>query len=180
MLKSLRYAGPLLAFAVLIGFLFVGLYRDPRLVPSPLVGKPAPAFDLPTLSNASVRIDNQGLLGRPVLINVWASWCVACREEHPVLLQLARAGRLRIIGMDYKDKPEDAEAWLQHFGNPYEQVMTDRDGRVGINWGVYGVPESFLLSPQGTVLFKHVGPLTWDVLNTSILPRATATAGATP
>jgi cytochrome c biogenesis protein CcmG, thiol:disulfide interchange protein DsbE len=155
----LRHTLPLAAFALLLLLLYLGLGRDPKLLPSPLVGKPAPAIDLPALHDPGLRITTQTLRGEPTVVNVWASWCVACRQEHEVLLDLAASQRVRIIGLDYKDAPEDAQGWLDRLGNPYRLVAVDADGRAGIDWGVYGVPETFFLDAEGVVRHKHVGPL---------------------
>lgn len=171
-MRLLRYLIPLAIFIGLVALLAVGLRRDPRLVPSPFVGKPAPTLDLPTLNDPAQRITNQMLAGRPTLINIWASWCVACREEHPLLLELSNQQALPIIGFNYKDDREDARQWLQRFGDPYSDVAVDEDGRAGIEWGVYGVPETFLLDAKGTVVYKHVGPLTPAIIEQKILPLA--------
>jgi cytochrome c biogenesis protein CcmG/thiol:disulfide interchange protein DsbE len=169
-MKGLRFVIPLAVFAVLVGFLAVGLKLDPRAVPSPLINKPAPAFTLPRLDDASKTVSREQLLGRAFVLNVWASWCVACREEHPVLVELARKNVVPIVGLNYKDKPEEGRAWLKQFGDPYMLSVMDRDGRVGIDFGVYGVPETFVIDKQGVIRFKHVGPVTADIVRTRILP----------
>jgi cytochrome c biogenesis protein CcmG/thiol:disulfide interchange protein DsbE len=171
----LRFIAPLLIFIALVVFLALSLSKDPRLVPSPYIGKRAPRLDLPTLSEPATRLTNEDLLGKTTLVNIWASWCTACREEHGVLLELSRKRLLPIIGFDYKDRREDALRWLEKLGNPYTEVVVDADGRAGIEWGVYGVPETFLIDPKGTVLYKHVGPLSWSVIERTILPLIAGT-----
>ena len=140
----------------------------------PLVGKPAPAFDLPILQQPDKRFVPGDMRGKVWLLNVWASWCVSCREEHPVLLDLAKRGVMPILGLNYKDKGDDAIAWLKQFGNPYELSAVDTDGRIGIDYGVYGVPETYLIDAQGVIRFKQIGPVTQTVLEQKILPLAAA------
>lgn len=165
-----RFVIPLALFAILLVFLFVGLGLNPREVPSPLVGKTAPAFALQQLHAPDKPFSHKDMAGKVWLLNVWASWCVACREEHPVLVELARAKVVPIVGLNYKDKPEEGRAWLRQFGDPYVLSVMDRDGRVGIDFGVYGVPETFVIDQKGVIRFKQIGPLTPDVLNRKILP----------
>jgi len=165
-----RFLLPLGVFAVLVGFLYVGLGLNPREVPSPLVGKAAPAFSLPDLAQPERRMTPEDLRGKVWLLNVWASWCVACRDEHPVLVELAKKKTVPIVGLNYKDKPEEGRAWLKQFGDPYTLSVMDRDGRVGIDYGVYGVPETFLIDKQGVIRFKQIGPVTPEVLERKILP----------
>jgi cytochrome c biogenesis protein CcmG/thiol:disulfide interchange protein DsbE len=165
-----RYAIPLLAFAVLVGFLFVGLRLKPQEVPSPLIGKPAPAFTLEQLHAPEQRFSGADMKGKVWLLNVWASWCVSCREEHPVLLALARQNDVPIVGLNYKDKREDALKWLAQFGNPYRLSIVDGDGRTGIDFGVYGVPETFLIDRGGLIRYKQIGPLTQEKWQQTILP----------
>lgn len=148
---------PLIIFAALVALLAIGLTLNPRLVPSPLIGKPAPEFDLPLLSGEG-RFTNKDLIGHVTLVNVWASWCFACRQEHETVKYLSRNG-VRIIGLNYKDKPEDAKNWLATLGNPYKEVASDQTGRVAIDWGVYGAPETFLIDKQGIIRHKVIGPL---------------------
>jgi cytochrome c biogenesis protein CcmG, thiol:disulfide interchange protein DsbE len=169
-MKSVRWAIPLVIFFVLLAFLWVGLGRDPREVPSPLIGKPAPAFALARLHEAGARLSNEDLKGKVWLLNVWASWCVSCRAEHPLLMQLAASKIVPIYGLDYKDKPDAGRAWLAQNGNPYTASAVDLDGRVGIDYGVYGVPETFLVDKQGVVRYKQIGPLTPEALREKILP----------
>jgi cytochrome c biogenesis protein CcmG, thiol:disulfide interchange protein DsbE len=165
-----RFLLPLLIFAVLVGFLAVGLTLKPREVPSPLVGKPAPAFSLPLLHEPAKSLSLADLRGKVWLLNVWASWCVACRHEHPLLVDLARSGAVPLYGLNYKDPRADALQWLQRFGNPYRQSMSDTAGLVGIDFGVYGVPETFVIDKGGVIRFKHIGPVTPEVLRDKILP----------
>jgi cytochrome c biogenesis protein CcmG/thiol:disulfide interchange protein DsbE len=146
---------PLIIFVMLVVVLGIGLTLNPRLVPSPLIGKPVPDFSLPLLDGSGV-LTQDTFKGKITLLNVWASWCYVCRQEHPAIKWLSGQG-VRIIGFDYKDKPADAKAWLKQLGNPYSEVITDLDGRVGINWGVYGAPETFVVDQNGIIREKHVG-----------------------
>ena len=165
---------PLAIFILLVGFLAVGLKLDPREVPSPLVGKPAPAFELPILQQPDKRFVPGDMRGKVWLLNVWASWCVSCREEHPMLLALAKRGVMPILGLNYKDKRDEATAWLKQFGNPYELSVVDADGRIGIDYGVYGVPETYLIDAEGVIRYKQIGPITAAILEQKILPLAAA------
>lgn len=170
MTKRWKYLAPLALFLILLGFLVVGLNLNPREVPSPLIGKPAPVFDLPRLDDPTQRISKQDLAGKVWILNVWASWCVACREEHPVLVEFARRRLVPIYGLNYKDERGNAMQWLSRLGNPYDVSLSDTDGRVGINFGVYGVPETFIIDKQGVVRFKQIGPVTPEVLRDRIEP----------
>ena len=161
---------PAVIFAALVAFLAVGLTRDPREVPSPLIGKSAPAFSLATLEAPEKILTLGDMAGKPWVLNVFASWCAPCREEHPLLVDLAKKTPTPIYGLNYKDKAADAERWLGQFGNPYKAVLVDRDGRAGIDYGVYGVPETFVIDRNGTVRYKKVGPLTQEVISGKILP----------
>jgi cytochrome c biogenesis protein CcmG/thiol:disulfide interchange protein DsbE len=165
-----RFLIPLGIFIVLVGFLAVGLKLDPREVPSPLIGKPAPDFKLALLSDPARQLSPADLRGKVWLFNVWASWCGSCRQEHELLLDLSRQGVVAIYGMDYKDQPGDAQAVLNRFGNPYVETVVDLDGRAGINYGVYGVPETYLIDRNGIIRHKHTGPLTREILIKKILP----------
>jgi cytochrome c biogenesis protein CcmG/thiol:disulfide interchange protein DsbE len=167
-----RFLWPLGIFILLVGFLAVGLKLDPREVPSPLVGKPAPTFDLPILHQPDKRFVPADMRGKVWLLNVWASWCVSCREEHPVLLDLAKRGVMPILGLNYKDRRDDAHAWLKQFGDPYDLSAVDADGRIGIDYGVYGVPETYLIDADGVIRYKQIGPITPAVLEQKILPLA--------
>lgn len=169
-MKSLRLLLPLALFLILVVFLGVGLSRDPREVPSPLVGAPAPAFSLVQLHDPAKRWGTSDMHGQVWLLNVWASWCVACRVEHPLLVQLAQAKIVPVVGLNYKDKNDDGKAWLAQYGNPYRVSVVDSDGRVGIDWGVYGVPETFVVDKSGVVRYKQIGPLTVEALEKKILP----------
>jgi cytochrome c biogenesis protein CcmG/thiol:disulfide interchange protein DsbE len=165
---------PLLVFVALAVLLFAGIQlnrgRDPNALPSPLIGKPAPEFALPDFRDPSKTISKQDLLGTPYLLNVWASWCPACRIEHPVIEDAARRGLIKVVGFNYKDEPDDAQRWLQQFGDPYAIILADRDGRAGIEWGVYGAPETFLVDATGIIRFKHVGPVTPEIIEQVMLP----------
>ena len=150
---------PLVLFVGLVVFLLVGLRRDPHEVPSPLIDRPAPAFQLPQLNEPTKTFSAQEMKGRVWLLNVWASWCVSCRDEHPVLIEIARTGAVPIYGLNWKDKPADARSWLDEFGNPYVLSASDLDGRVAIDYGVYGAPEAYLIDKQGVIRYKQIGPL---------------------
>jgi cytochrome c biogenesis protein CcmG/thiol:disulfide interchange protein DsbE len=165
-----KFLIPLLLFVILVGFLAIGLNRDPHEVPSPLIGKVAPAFELPQLADPKKTFSPESMKGQPWILNVWASWCVACREEHPVLVEMGKLQLAPIIGLDYKDKREDAMAMLASQGNPYALSAFDASGRVGIDYGVYGVPETYVIDKAGVIRFKHIGPITMDLLNKKIIP----------
>lgn len=166
----LRLLLPLTVFALIGGLLFMGLGRDPDIVPSPLIGKPAPEFTLPTLDDPDARVSRSDLLGQPYLLNVWGSWCYACRLEHDVISQLAESGRVPVYGLNYKDQREDARRWLDQFGNPYRMSLYDPEGRVSMDFGVYGAPETYIIDAGGTIRYKHIGPLTEAIVNDEILP----------
>ena len=169
-MKSLRFIVPLAVFLVLVGFLAAGLKLDPRKVPSPLIGKPAPAFKLPRLDDPAQLVTRDAMVGKVWVLNVWASWCGPCRDEHPHVVAFARTKLAPLVGLNYKDARSDALAWLKELGDPYDLSLSDLDGRVGIDFGVYGVPETFVIDKGGVIRFKHVGPLTLEVLNTQLLP----------
>ena len=169
-MRSLKFLIPLALFLVLVAFLARGLKLDPREVPSPLIGKPAPAFTLAKLDAADQTIKRDELLGKVWLLNVWASWCAPCREEHPLLVEFARRKLVPVYGLNYKDTRANGQGFLRQMGNPYEASLFDADGRVGIDFGVYGVPETFVIDAQGIVRLKHVGPLTPEVIRTRIEP----------
>lgn len=168
-----KFLIPLLLFIALVVFLAIGLNRDPHEVPSPLINKPAPAFEVPQLAEPNKTFSPASMKGQVWILNVWASWCVACREEHPVLVELAKSQIAPVIGLDYKDKREDAMAMLAKQGNPYMLSAFDGNGRVGIDYGVYGVPETYIIDKAGVIRFKHIGPLTMDLLNQKIYPIVT-------
>jgi cytochrome c biogenesis protein CcmG/thiol:disulfide interchange protein DsbE len=161
---------PLGLFIVLVVFLAIGLTRDPHEIPSPFIGKPAPAFSAPRLHEPGQQFSAKDMLGQVWLLNTWASWCVACRQEHPILMAFAKTKTLPIIGLDYKDQEADGKKWLASFGNPYDLSVTDKDGRIGIDYGVYGVPESFLIDKAGVIRYKQIGPVTEEALRDKILP----------
>ena len=166
----MRFLIPLGVFAVMVLFLGIGLTLNPREVPSPLIGKPAPTFQLSRVADAGQTLSPEDFKGQVALVNVWASWCVSCRQEHPVLLQLARQNVVPIYGLNYKDQREAAQGWLNQHGNPYVASAFDADGRVGINWGVYGVPETFVIDKAGLIRHKHTGPVTPESLEQELLP----------
>jgi cytochrome c biogenesis protein CcmG/thiol:disulfide interchange protein DsbE len=169
-MRALRFAIPLALFALLVFFLWRGLSLDPREVPSPLIGKPAPRFALTRLDDAGRTIRRDDLLGKVWVLNVWASWCAACRDEHPALLRFAKTKQVPVIGLNYKDQRPAGLAWLAQFGDPYDASLFDADGRVGIDFGVYGVPETFVIDKRGVVRFKHIGALTPELIETRVRP----------
>lgn len=166
-----KFVVPLIIFAALGLLLAYGLNLDPRKIPSPLIGKSLPAFSLPTVADPARKVGRDDMLGRVYLLNVWASWCVACRQEHPFLNELARNKIVSIIGLNYKDKREDALGWLGSLGNPYELSLSDTDGRLGIDLGVYGVPETFVIDKQGVIRYKQIGPISPEVWEQKLLPE---------
>jgi cytochrome c biogenesis protein CcmG/thiol:disulfide interchange protein DsbE len=168
--KVLKFAIPLLVFVLLAGFLAVGLSHDPREVPSPFIGKPAPAFKLEQLHDAKLAFAPEDMKGKVWLLNVWASWCVSCRVEHPLLVEMSRRNVVPIVGLNYKDKRDEGQQWLAKFGNPYALSAFDVDGAVGIDYGVYGVPETFVIDKQGVIRYKQIGPITPEALDKTILP----------
>jgi cytochrome c biogenesis protein CcmG/thiol:disulfide interchange protein DsbE len=165
-----RFLIPLVIFALLIAVFVVGLGRDPSQLPSPLLEKPAPQFDLPSLLDPEQRVTTQDFNGEVALVNVWATWCVGCRQEHNFLLQLAKADVLPIYGLNWRDNGPEARRWIQQLGDPYVATAYDEDGRVGIDWGVYGAPETFLIAADGTVLYKQLGPLSWGLWEENFVP----------
>jgi len=165
-----RFLIPLAIFVVLVVFLGIGLTLNPREIPSPLIDKPAPAFQLAELHEPAKVFTQKDMLGKVWLLNVWASWCVSCREEHPVLVELSKTNVVPIYGLNYKDKRDDALAWLREFGDPYALSVVDGDGNVGINFGVYGVPETFVIDKAGVIRYKQIGPVTPQALKDKILP----------
>ncbi|MBT9613316.1 MAG: DsbE family thiol:disulfide interchange protein [Burkholderiales bacterium] len=167
----LRFLAPFAVFVALIVFFAIGLKRDPREIPSPLINQQAPAFKLQQLQAPSKQFSPSDMLGQVWLFNVWASWCVSCREEHPVFVELSKSKLVPIVGLNYKDKSADALQWLIQFGNPYVLSAMDLDGRVGIDYGVYGVPETYVIDKQGVIRMKHIGPVTPEILQNKILPR---------
>ena len=173
-----KFIVPFGLFALLGVFLYIGLHRDPSYVPSPLIGKPAPEFTLPSLQDPAYPVSTKDLSGRPWVLNVWGTWCAGCRQEHPVLLQIARQTSVPIIGLDWKDDAAEAQRWLADLGNPYAAVAFDSEGRVAIDWGVYGAPETFLIGADGKVLYKHIAPMTLEVWANEFEPRIRAASAA--
>ncbi len=167
----MKYSVPLIVFTCVVIFLARGLYLNPRQIPSPLINQPIPEINLPTLMDGVSRIKSSDLLGRPFLLNVFASWCAPCLEEHGLLMELADTKSVDIYGLNYKDTNLNALAWLGRNGNPYRLIAVDVNGKMGIDLGVYGVPETFFIDEKGVVRFKHVGPLTSKVINDEILTR---------
>jgi len=162
---------PVVAFLILAVVFAIGLGKDPRILPSALLGKPVPTFRLPPVEGRTLGLATEDLKGEVSLVNVFASWCLACREEHPLLMALKARGAVTIHGLNYKDRPEDAARWLDSMGDPYTRTGADRNGRVAMDWGVYGVPETFLVDWDGRIVYKQVGPLTLKILDEVILPR---------
>jgi len=165
-----RYLLPLGIFVLLVLLLGFGLSLNPREVPSPLIGKPAPQFQLPQLHDPAKNFAPKELLGKVWVLNVWASWCAACRDEHPVLADFAKSGLVPLFGLNYKDQRDDAIAWLKRFGDPYQVSLVDTDGRVGIDYGVYGVPETYVIDKLGVIRYKRIGPVTPAILKEKIVP----------
>lgn len=173
-----RFLWPLGIFLVLLVFLGIGLQRDPQEIPSPFIGKAAPAFTLTQLESPQKSFSPRDMQGQVWLLNVWASWCTSCREEHPVLLAFSKEAGVPIVGLNYKDARNDGQQWLSRFGNPYQLSAFDSDGRVGIDYGVYGVPETFVIDQHGVVRLKHTGPITPEVIRSKLLPLIKALSHA--
>ncbi|HEX6632632.1 MAG TPA: DsbE family thiol:disulfide interchange protein [Usitatibacter sp.] len=169
-MKFLKFAIPLVIFALLVGFFAIGLTRDPREVPSPLIGKPAPQFKLTRLEAPERTFSPEEMRGKVWLLNVWASWCVSCRVEHPVLVDMSRRKLVPIVGLDYKDQRADGMKWLATHGDPYLLSAYDDEGKVGIDFGVYGVPETFVIDKEGVIRYKQIGPITPEALDRKIMP----------
>lgn len=172
-MSRLRFAVPLAAFALLVVVLAIGIKQSPDkdLIPSPLIGKPAPDFSLPSLTDPGERVSSAQLRGHWYLFNVWGTWCVSCREEHAMLLRIKQSGLIPLVGLDWKDDNFDALSFLKDKGNPYATIAVDQDGSEAIMWGVYGAPETFLVNPQGIVVYKYIGPITEQAWQQQILPR---------
>jgi cytochrome c biogenesis protein CcmG, thiol:disulfide interchange protein DsbE len=168
--RRLLVALPAVGFVALAGVFAIGLNRNPSLIPSALIGKKVPDFDLPPVKGYTPGLSSKNLLGEVSLVNVFASWCVACREEHPVFMRLNSRKLVALHGLNYKDAPDDAARWLNTMGNPYTRTGADLDGRVAIDWGVYGVPETFVIGADGTIAYKHIGAVTEEALDGTILP----------
>jgi cytochrome c biogenesis protein CcmG/thiol:disulfide interchange protein DsbE len=166
----MRFIFPLGIFVLIVGLLGFGLTLDPKKIPSPLIDKPAPDFSLGNLYAPEEKLSKKDLLGQVWVLNVWASWCVSCRAEHAIITDLANRNLVDILGLNYKDQPQDARRWLQQFGNPYSASLMDIDGRVGIDWGVYGVPETFVIGKDGQIKYKHIGPVTKESLEREVIP----------
>jgi cytochrome c biogenesis protein CcmG/thiol:disulfide interchange protein DsbE len=169
-----RFLVPLFAFAILLPFLMSGLYRDPTELPSPFLDKPAPQFELPSVTNPDESMGSADYEGQTALVNVWATWCPGCRQEHGFLMRLAAESNIPIYGIDWRDDRGEALRWLGELGNPYAAVGYDADGRAGIDWGVYGAPETFLIGADGTVLYKLTGPLNRELWEREFVPLIAA------
>ncbi len=166
----MRFAIPIVVFLLLVVVFSFGLFNDPRELPSPFLGEQAPAFAVESLTEPGRIVGSADYAGKMALVNVWATWCGGCRQEHPFLMQLARTDAIQIYGINWRDNREEALGWLRQLGDPYEFSAYDADGRVGIDWGVYGAPETFLVSPEGIVLHKHLGPLTAAIWQEDFVP----------
>ena len=166
----MKVAWTIMAFCALVILLAVGLRLNPREVPSPLIGKPAPHFELPLLVAPDKTFSQKDMLGKVWIMNVWASWCPPCLVEHPVVTQLSRSGVAPVVGLNYKDARDEALPWLKRNGDPYQIVAYDGDGRIGMDYGVYGVPETYVIDRRGVIRFKHIGPLSADVVQKKVLP----------
>ena len=171
---KLKFLLPVVLFAAVAALLYKGLFLNPSELPSALIGKPVPEFTLPPLplpgADARPGLSSADLKGAPSLVNMFASWCIPCKAEHPFIQRLAESKAIAVYAINYKDKSEDAAAWLKELGNPYERIGADRDGRVAIDWGVYGVPESYIIDSQGIIRYRHVGPITLRDIDETILP----------
>jgi cytochrome c biogenesis protein CcmG/thiol:disulfide interchange protein DsbE len=175
---SLRFLVPAVLFAALVGFFVVGLQKDPSLIRSPLIGKPAPTFMLESLEDPARKVGATDFAGRPWLLNVWATWCGGCRQEHAVLLEISREGRLPLMGLNWRDERALAQQWLAQLGNPYTSIAFDPEGRTAIDWGVYGAPETFLIGADGKVLHKQIGVMTQEIWRRDFLPLLAAGKGS--
>ena len=164
-------------FIALVALLAVGLRLNPREVPSPLIGKPAPAFELPLLTEPDKRFSQKDMLGKVWIMNVWASWCPPCLVEHPVVTRIAQSGLAPVVGLNYKDARDDALPWLKRNGNPYQLIVFDANGRIGIDYGVYGVPETYVIDRKGVIRYKHIGPLTADIVQQKVEPLVKELSG---
>lgn len=170
----LKFLAPVIAFGVMIPVFIIGLNRNPNEIPSPLIDAPAPRFELPSLLQPGETVGSEDYAGQVALLNVWATWCVGCRQEHEYLMELSRESDVPIYGLNWRDQHDAAVRWLEQLGDPYVATAYDGDGRVGIDWGVYGAPETFLIAPDGTVVHKHISPMTEDVWTYEFLPRIEA------
>jgi cytochrome c biogenesis protein CcmG/thiol:disulfide interchange protein DsbE len=165
-----RYLIPVAVFAALVAFFVAGLGRDQQTLPSPLVGKPAPLFELPSVEDPAQKITNRDFAGRMYVLNVWATWCVGCRQEHEALMQIAQRKEVPLLGLDWKDDMPLAQQWLRQLGDPYVATAFDAEGRTAIDWGVYGAPETFLVDEKGIVVHKHIAPLTLEIWERDFVP----------
>ena len=177
---KLKFLLPFLIFAGLAVLLSSGLGKDTRLVPSPLIDKPAPTFDLPSLRDPATRIRSADFAGKPWVLNVWGSWCVECRNEHATLTAFANRDLVPVVGLNWKDEHADATRWLAQFGDPYDAIPVDLEGRIAIDWGVYGAPETFLIDGGGIVRYKHVGPMSRAIVENELVPRIEAMRKGSP
>ena len=174
-----RYLLPVLVFAVMIPIFVVGLGRNKNEIPSPLLEQSAPTFSLPSLADPETMVGSETYAGQVSLVNVWATWCTGCRQEHDFLMELSRRGEVPIFGLNWRDQRDMAISWLDDLGDPYSDIAYDADGRVGIDWGVYGAPETFLIDADGVVIYKHISPLTEAVWQSEFVPRIRAARGET-
>lgn len=177
MMRALRFLVPSGIFAMLVAFFVIGLQKEPGKIPSPLLGKPAPAFALESLGDPASQVGSADFADRPWLLNVWATWCGGCRQEHGTLLAVAREGRIPVLGLNWRDDRALALQWLSQLGNPYVAVAFDPEGKTAIDWGVYGAPETFLIGADGKVLHKQIGPLTPEIWRRDFVPLITSAGG---
>lgn len=177
-MRMWRFLIPAGVFAILIAFFFAGLGRDKETLPSPLIGKTAPQFELPNVEDPAQKIASRDFAGQMYVLNVWGSWCVGCRQEHEALLAIAERGEVPIVGLNWNDQLDLAQRWLRELGDPYVASAFDAEGRVAIDWGVYGAPETFLVDESGNVIFKHVGPITVETWERDFVPLIRAAKGS--
>ncbi|MCH6573567.1 MAG: DsbE family thiol:disulfide interchange protein [Proteobacteria bacterium] len=175
-----RFIAPIITLAILVGFFFVGLHKDPSIVPSPLIGKPAPVYELPLLLKPDETLGTEKLLGQVYLLNIWGTWCPGCRVEHGALLEIERQNIVPIYGLNLKDDPRLARQWLAELGDPYVATMVDTEGRVSIDWGVYGAPETFLVDHKGMVVHKLIAPINMQIWHEDFLPLIQQLKAAQP
>ncbi len=175
-----RFLAPIIILAILVGVFFVGLHNDPSIVPSPLIGKQAPVYELPLLLKPGETLGTEKLLGQVYLLNIWGTWCPACLDEHDALLEIQRQNIVPIYGFNWKDDPRLARQWLAQLGNPYAASMVDTEGRVGIDWGVYGAPETFLVDQNGMIIHKLIAAMTMEIWHEDFLPRIQQLKAAQP
>lgn len=167
----MRYLIPLFLFLAIAGFLWKGLYSDPHRLPSALINKPVPIFSQPSLLSPSKNLTEKQFLGQVSILNLWATWCVSCQAEHAVLMEIVHSKKVAVWGVNYKDDLPAARAWLKKYGNPYRDVITDKEGKLAIDLGVYGTPETFVIDAQGIIRYKYIGPMTLEAWKNTVAPE---------